>query len=1362
MKFMKIMFFFSIALLNSNTLFSQWTPQNSGTNAELNAVFFTGKDTGFVVGSNGVILKTINGGSVWFGQNSGVIHSLNAVFFLNDTIGFIVGDYGVFLKTINGGANWTQYDVLTPQHLYSIQFVNESIGYAGSGNGVLHKSIDGGVNWTPINMGNNLVITSIQFTDENNGLVNCCDFNGVTQILKTNNGGASWTTSYSSSTIDFHSIFFIPQTNFQTGFAVGKANTGSARIIRTIDGGTTWQAQSAGLNGELRNVFFPDNNRGYAVGLSGKMIRTTDIGATWVPMISQTDKNLYSTFFTSQDTGYVVGSQGLILKTTNGGLTPVKVLYQSPSIAKRYGNSVSFHVTAIGTLPVSYQWKLNGNDLDGANDSVLSITNINFEKEGVYTCVISNPLNTIESDTIKLMILDIGEVVGDSVFLNISNTSGNIQWQESVDTLSWVDIPNAIMPNYSFVSSLPVGKKFYRAKIHNEACPLIPDWYSRAIRSLVVENISQIPAGVSFHGGICYYADGIGNGLIVSLNDQSNGVQWGCYNDEVFAYSGTDGLFNCSEILATCAQRPIAASICDTLNVLGYDDWFLPAAEQQSKLLNFKDVIGNLIGSYWSSSAGTTTWAWYYSFAHPDYGVNFGSIHDKNVSLKARAIRQFTSSETIHKTYFSIVSEQPQRVISNIINPDTTLCKGSSVVFMSESTGTGDYYTYNYQWKKDNQNVASGSTPNIQISNVSATDEGFYKIEVSNVCGTSTSDSILVKVIEVTADAGAPNAGGYYRTCPGGSFQLNGSVWTNHPELGNLSFIWSPDSTLNDASSLTPISTPYQHNNYTLTANHPFGCSASSTAYTWMIQPEVDAGYQISKICGDTAKIIDVSCNFDNMGDITYQWTPNLFISNDTIINPIVNPNTSMYYKVNITSTSGCSGSDSVLINIIPLQIPIGMYSIIAGNCVAFDGVTTNYNGPDSVIYSWATSPWLNDTTIRNPIANPCETSTFYVTASTPNGCLDTNSVHLYVTPLNINCSPQTYYCMDTLLIPITTNYTGSDTLSFLWQPSIGLSDSLSQNPLVYTDSAMVYSVQVRTSNGCIAINESIMINLTPMQSPEICIVSVDSSNKNIIVWEDVGNFPMDSINAEAIDFFNIYRETNITNIYEKIGEIPYDSLHVFKDLNSQPTAQSNRYKLTMTDKCGYETSYSNPHKTMHLSINQGAGTTWNLIWQAYEGFNVATYNIYRKTDSTQFFELIGTMSGVNTQYNDLTAPAGNVYYQVEVVKSGGSCDPSKSYASSKSNIASNNASSISSYDLNSKFDVSIYPNPGNDFVQIKHNAKENVNVEISDAIGRIVYSDVQNEKTKVYNFSFLNQGIYFISISTTYYKKIEKLIIKR
>jgi len=101
----------------------------------------------------------------------------------------------------------------------------------------------------------------------------------------------------------------------------------------------------------------------------------------------------------------------------------------------------------------------------------------------------------------------------------------------------------------------------------------------------VITSTTQIVVGDWFHGGIVFYIDGAGNGLIAPQTDQNSGVQWGCYGTSIpGATSFTDGITNTAAIMVACATRPIAASICDSLSINNHNDWFLPAKNQLNYL----------------------------------------------------------------------------------------------------------------------------------------------------------------------------------------------------------------------------------------------------------------------------------------------------------------------------------------------------------------------------------------------------------------------------------------------------------------------------------------------------------------------------------------------------------------------------------------------------------------------------------------------------------------------------------------------------------------------------------------------------------------------------------------------------------
>jgi uncharacterized delta-60 repeat protein len=294
------------------------------------------------------------------------------------------------------------------------------------------------------------------------------------------------------------------------------------------------------------------------------------------------------------------------------------------------------------------------------------------------------------------------------------------------------------------------------------------------------------------------------------------------------------------------------------------------------------------------------------------------------------------------------------------------------------------------------------------------------------------------------------------------------------------------------------------------------------------------------------------------------------------------------------------------------------------------------------------------------------------------------------------------------------------------------------------------YSQTLSTPSGCdsIVTLDLTVYDVSVAPTPAICIVGLDSlTNDNRIIWE---KFP-----TGTIDSFFVYKETTISNIYEKIGAVDYDDLAVLIDPNSDPMVQAYRYKLSALDTCGLETALSDPHKTIHLSINQGVGNSWNLNWSHYEGINFGSYTIYRGTDPSNITALTTIQSNLNS-YTDLNAPLGGVFYQIEVVNPN-SCDPTKmiNYGVSRSNIVTNQNSSIDEQEEKS---VIIYPNPTNSIINIEvESGLVGQSYEVKDNLGRIVLKGIIINHLDQIHLREFSKGIYVLTVSNS--NKIYRII---
>lgn len=299
-------------ILNSPVIIQAqtWVDVISNTDRDLNSITFASPMLGWVVGHEGEIRFTINGGANWLPQVSGTDRDLNSVFFISPLIGWAVGQEGTILRTTTGGLVWlggqnspnALRDDDSIQDLNSVSFINPLVGWIAGNGGKIFYTIDGGMNFNMQMSGsvNDLrsifFITNIGFAVGSSGT-----------ILKTTNGGLNWMSDSSGTMNELNSVFFRTP---MLGWTVGQNGT----ILRTTNGGGMWMRDSSGIGEDLNSVFFISDFIGYTIGHGGHIFKSTNGGMTWQMQQSPTDRDLESLVFTAVS-GFACGVEGTIIKT---------------------------------------------------------------------------------------------------------------------------------------------------------------------------------------------------------------------------------------------------------------------------------------------------------------------------------------------------------------------------------------------------------------------------------------------------------------------------------------------------------------------------------------------------------------------------------------------------------------------------------------------------------------------------------------------------------------------------------------------------------------------------------------------------------------------------------------------------------------------------------------------------------------------------------------------------------------------------------------------------------------------------------------------------------------------------------------
>ena len=301
-------------------------------------------------------------------------------------------------------------------------------------------------------------------------------------------------------------------------------------------------------------------------------------------------------------------------------------------------------------------------------------------------------------------------------------------------------------------------------------------------------------------------------------------------------------------------------------------------------------------------------------------------------------------------TLASVIITQPPEVLSTCSSlPDSCgIGIGSAAVVASGGTGP-----YSYIWSPTGQTTATAS----------GLMSGPYNVTITDANGCIATNSVVV------ASTGylIANAGTDQSYCIGGSSNLNAS--------GGIIYQWSPTTGLSDPNIANPVANPTTTTTYYVTVSDA-GCSgADDVTVTVNSLPVIDAGLP-QTICNGASTTITAT------GGSTYIW------GGGETTNPIiVSPTSITTYTVTGTDANGCTGSTSVVVDIITIGATADS---IDAHCGHSDGSATVYPAGtcnQGWTYLWGTNPpQTTQTAVNLP-------STTYIVTVSCGACTTTASV---------------------------------------------------------------------------------------------------------------------------------------------------------------------------------------------------------------------------------------------------------------------------------------------------------------------------------------------------------------------------------
>ena len=512
----------------------------------------------------------------------------------------------------------------------------------------------------------------------------------------------------------------------------------------------------------------------------------------------------------------------------------------------------------------------------------------------------------------------------------------------------------------------------------------------------------------------------------------------------------------------------------------------------------------------------------------------------------------------------------------------------------------------------------------------------------SSVCANATGNYSIVLV---------PNATTYTWTVPVGSV-INSGQGTN-----------TINATFGSSSG-----------NITVTAGNTCGTSAASTfVLTISPSPPIVVSSNPASFCSVGTSTLTAS------GSTNYVWMP----GNLTGATVVVSPTTTTTYTVTGTNSQGCISTATTTVTVNPLPV-VTATSSAASVCV---GGSVTLNGGGASSYTW-------NNNVMNAISFvPTATTTYMVTGTDANGCVNTATITVTVNPLptvTANSSAASVCAGSSVTL------TGGGASTYTWNNNV-----MNAFPFIPT-ATNTYMVTGTDVNGCVntalvtvSVNPLPIVSLGPniIQCGGTAMLNAGNMGSTYM-WSNASTTQTITVSASG---------TYIVFVTDVNGCIGTNSVVV--TINSIPSVTASASSVVVCVADAIVTLTGTPTG----GVWSGPGVSGSTFSPTSAGLGLHTA-IYSYTDANG----CEGITSVNVQVNACVGLAENI-------------------------LANG---------------VSVYPNPNSGTFIVSANVNVNeLTLEMLDLQGRVVFSSIENNIqsgfTKQINMENVANGVYMLRITT-------------
>ncbi len=281
-----------------------------------------------------------------------------------------------------------------------------------------------------------------------------------------------------------------------------------------------------------------------------------------------------------------------------------------------------------------------------------------------------------------------------------------------------------------------------------------------------------------------------------------------------------------------------------------------------------------------AGSPGVVTWS-------PNYNINNVNSFTPLVSPDVTTTYQVSFVDISGCSTSASVKVNVVDFVTLNAGNDTTICLTDAITLMPNSDAL------KYEW------TPTATLNNAGIKNPIATPTDpitiYYVHATIGKC--FADDEIRVRTVPYPL----ANAGADTLICFGNSTQLNAS--------GGSIYNWSPAVFLSASNIPNPkVETPTASVQYIVSVRDVLGCpkAVNDTVIVIVAKINADAGPR------DTSVVLGQPLQLFATGSTIYSWSPETWLNNSTIANPVALPEDNITYVVRVSNSIGCFDTDTI------------------------------------------------------------------------------------------------------------------------------------------------------------------------------------------------------------------------------------------------------------------------------------------------------------------------------------------------------------------------------------------------------------------------------------------------------------------